>query len=138
MPGMSSLTFTDKLIASINAQNNVTGIDYNPTTNQSILNKTITLGTAAANNAATGSDEVYSTILTVAGAGSTTIDLTALTDLLGTAAVNLVRVKYIMIRNLDAVDDPTNAPAPNSSFITVGANGSDRFHSNAGERAGYL
>jgi|SRR5579871_396274 len=132
MAGMSALTVNSRLTLPITAQNNVTGADYSPTANQSTINKTLTLGTASANGAANGSDEIYSTILTVTGGSNTTIDLTNITDLLNTAAVNLVRVKMILIRNLDSVDDPTNAPAPNASFITVGNNGANDFVSTSG------
>lgn len=126
MAGISSLTGAIKASSNWTAQQNQTGQDYNPTTNAGTINKSYTLGTANANNAAGGADEFISFLIgggSIAASGSATVDLTSLTNIVGTAAVSLARVKGYMIRLLSASDDATYGTA--CSSITVGNNASN-------------
>lgn len=114
---LDSLASTLKLLINWTAQKNVTGTDYTATANVSQIQKTLTLGTAAANAAAGGSDELISKIYSIGASSNTSIDLTSLTDILAQTSVSLARVKAIVIRLLSASDDSTNGTA--ASSITI-------------------
>lgn len=100
-----------------NATKNVVGSDYTPNTNQSTVKKALSIGTAVADAAAGGGDELVSFVQTIAASGSASIDLTSLTDILGATGVSLARVKAIVIRLLSATDDTTIGTAAASVTI---------------------
>src|SRR5262245_46371721 len=126
---LSSLSSSIKLVVSWVAQKVITGSDYAPTANSTNINKTVALGTSSANNTAGGSDEVVSFIQSINASSSATIDLTALTDILG-AACTLARVKGIVIRLLSVADDAVVGTA--AAFLTIGNNAANDFISQAG------
>jgi hypothetical protein len=117
LPAISSLTATITAAIGWNASNTLTGSDYAPNSNNSTPKKQLSLGTAAANAAAGGADELYSAITSLAGSASASIDLTSITDILATAGVSLARVKGIMIRLLSVIDDTTIGTAASAINI---------------------
>ena len=114
---INSLAF--KLAAAFGwtAANNLTGADYGQNQNNSSPQKSLSIGTAVANNVAGGGDELYSTITTIAPSGNATIDLTSITDILQQTAISLARAKVIIIRLLSSTDDATNGTAASSVTI---------------------
>ncbi len=93
------------------------------------LSKTVSLGTGAANNVANGANEVVYTRLTLAGAGTSTIDLNSLTNVVG-ASISFARVKAIRIRLLSTLDDSTNGTA--ATHIVVGNGAAPWISSSSG------
>lgn len=125
---MSLSTLTYKLTVSQNIQalKTLTGsTDFNPISNTTNINKAVSLGTAAANAAAGGADELAAFVTSITASGSATIDLTALTDILNQTSVTLARVKSIIFRLLNAADDATNGTA--ASSVTIGNNGTNDY-----------
>lgn len=112
------------------AAKNITGTDYAPINNASNVRKSCSLGTAAANAAAGGADELASFIQSIAASGSATIDLTSFTDILNIAASSFVRVKAILIRLMSVADDAAVGTA--CSGITIGNAASNQFISQSG------
>jgi len=111
---MSSLAVTVTAGISVVASNTLTGSDYGANSNSTNIKKNLSIGTAAANAAAGGSDELYSAITSLAASASASIDLTSITDLLQTSGVSLARVKAIMIRVLSTTDDSSIGTAASS------------------------
>lgn len=111
--------------ANLNATLAVTGAAYTAPSVNDTVSKKVTYSTSQANAVAsgntTGSDESYSAITSIAGGGTATLDLTALTDLFG-QALNFARVKGIVIQLLSATDDSTvvTGASTAASQITVG------------------
>ncbi len=97
--------------------NNITGVNYNPTSNSGDIRKTYNFGTASANAASGGGDEVFSFQQTISSASSATLDLTAMTNLLQQAAVSIVRIKGVIFRLLSQTDDSTISA--NSTNVTM-------------------
>jgi len=95
---------------------------YNQITTQDVLSKTQEFGTAEDNTSTGGGDEVYSFQQSIAAGGTATIDLTAMTNQLGQAAVSIVRAKGVQIRILSTEDDPDITPAPNANSTAVVTN----------------
>lgn len=115
---LSTLTSTFGPSVSWTASKTITGSDYAALANtSSILKPSMAVGTAAANNAANGGDELTSSITSVSASSSASIDLTSLTDILQSSGVSLARVKAILIRLLSTTDDPTNGTAASSVTI---------------------
>jgi hypothetical protein len=102
---LDSLTATVTAGVQWNAAKSITGSDYAQNTNSTTLLKRLSIGTAAANAAAGGSDELYSAITSLGSTASSSIDLTSIADILATSGVSLARVKAIMIRLLSTTDD---------------------------------
>ncbi len=99
--------------------NNLTGSNYNPTQNTGDIRKNYNCGTAAANAASGGCDEAMSFQQAIAGGGTATIDLNAMTNLLQIAAVAIVRIKGYQIRLLNLADDPTiTSPVASQGLVT--------------------
>ncbi len=98
--------------------NNLTGSAYNQIQNSGSISKQYEFGTAAANAASGGGDEVFSFQQAIAGAAAATIDLNAMTNLLNIASVSIVRIKGYQIRLLSAADDSTIV-TPVSSAVYV-------------------
>lgn len=120
---LSSLTFKSTVNISINAQNNLTPTNLGPVQNSSNLSKVNSLGTAAADAAVGGADEVFSYIISIAGSGTATLDLTNQTDVLNVASVSLARVKDVQFQLLSTTDDTVNGTTCTS--VTMGNNGSN-------------
>lgn len=115
---LSSLTSSFGPSVSWTAAKAITGADYASLANQSNIQKpAMAVGTAAANNAANGGDELCSSITSVSASSSTSIDLTSLTDILQATGTSLARVKAILIRLLSTTDDATNGTAASSVTI---------------------
>ena len=76
---------------------------------------TVTLTSETANNAAGGGDLVYGTILSIAGGGTTTLDLTSVTDLAQRATQSFGRVKFIALALLSTAQGGSAA-----TKVTVG------------------
>jgi hypothetical protein len=132
---LSSLTSTLLLQIGWTAQKNLTGDNYAPNSNQSTLRLSSSVGTTAANAAVGGGDELASSIVSIAGAGTATIDLTAMTEITGATGISFARVKGILFRLLNATLDATNGTA--AASVTLGNNAANDFISQAGS-PGYL
>lgn len=104
------------------ATNNQTGSAYTGISSGGDCRKSYAFGTAAANSASGGGDEVFSFQQTIAGGGSATIDLYALTNVLSQTAVALARIKAIQVRLLSTADDST-ITSPAASAVCVTNNG---------------
>lgn len=116
---LSSLTGNLTATANWTAQNNLTGSTYNPVQNSSRISKSCNIGTAAANAAAGGADQLFSFQQTISAAGSATIDLYAMTNILQQTSQAIVRLKGYMIQLLDATDDSTiTTPVAASMIVT--------------------
>lgn len=128
---MDSLAASVTIGAQWTARNNVTG--HGPNSNVSTPNKAIALGTAAANAAANGSNEVYSTIATITASSSTTLDLTSLANILGTT-ISFARIKAIIIQLLSAADTDESGTALGTAaeYVTVGAAATNQFITQSG------
>lgn len=120
MPGMDSVVATISTEVKWTVQKNQTGSVYSPIQTASDIRKNYNFGTAAANSATGGGDEVFSFQQAIIAGASATIDLTAMTNQLGQAAVSIARIKGYQIRLLSAEDDPAITPAPTAtSTLTV-------------------
>ncbi len=105
--GLSLLTATPQDNMSWVAQNNLTGSNYSPITNQGRTTKQVAYTSTIANAAAGGANELVSYLVSVTASGNTTVNLQAVTDILNTANVNLARVKGYSIWLLSTTDDAT-------------------------------
>jgi hypothetical protein len=119
--GIGSLTGSVATTFTVNsASNTQTGSAYNPLGTSVTLNKKYSLGTANANSASGGADQVFSFQQGIVAGGSVTVDLYAMTNLLQQASIAIARIKAYQFRLLSATDDPTINPAPvNTSTGTV-------------------
>ncbi len=123
--GLDSLVATIGSKFSWQAQVNLTGANYNPTSNQGSIVKNLNIGTAAANAAIGGSNEVFSYQVPIAGGNVTntaTVDLFAMTDLLQRASSAIVRIKGYQFRLLSGTDDSTLSPTPTLTSVGVVSN----------------
>ena len=121
--GFSTLTGSMSTQFSWAAGNNLTGINYNPTTNSSTINKRQPYGTSVGTNTQVGgADECFSFQQAVAGGGSATLNLNGMTDLLQRSAVTIARIKGYQIRLLSAADDSTISPAPTPTSVGLVTN----------------
>jgi hypothetical protein len=122
MAGIS--TVNAKIATNLNWQagNNLTGSAYGQVQESAVLAKAYNFGTANANGASGGGDEVFSFQQTIAGGGSVTINLNNMTNVLQQAGVSIARIKALQIRLLSTSDDST-ITAPAASQITVTNNG---------------
>ena len=98
--------------------NTQTGSQYTGISSVLSLSKSYAFGTGAANAATGGGDEVFSFQQSISAGSSATIDLTAMTNLLGQAAVNIVRIKAMQIRLLSVSEDSTVAANSTGCVIT--------------------
>lgn len=103
-----------------NAQTTASGA-IAPLTNGSQNNLQQAYGTANANATLGGADEYFNFLLTISAGASATVDLTAMTDVLGTAAVAIVRVKAVQFQLLSVAQDSVSGTA--CSGVTYGALG---------------
>lgn len=108
---LSTLSATLTAQLSWTATKTLTGTAYSAITNQSAIKKALSLGTSAANAAVGGADELASFVTSVSASSSSSIDLTAMTDILNQSSASLARAKAIVIRLLSASDDATNGTA---------------------------
>lgn len=122
MAGISTLTSTFTAKATWSGTNNQTGAAYTGNNASSTITKNYALGTKVANGASGGADEIFSFQQAITGGGSATLDLTAMTNQLQQAAVNIVRIKAIMLQLLNTTDDST-ITTPAASSVTVTNNG---------------
>lgn len=125
MAALSSLALTVSPNRQWLAQLNQTGYSA-ISKNDQFTTPQITMGTAAANNAAGGADQLLSQTISIAASGTNTIDLTAFTDILQRATQSFARVKYIEFWLMTAADD-TATPGTAASQVTIGAAGSNPF-----------
>lgn len=122
---LSSLTFYETVALVWTALKTVTGL---PGGNQNAQqpSSTFALGTAAANAAVGGSDELYFAVLSIAGSGTQTLDLTSLSDVLS-ASFSFARLKFLRFKLLGsgefAPDGLTAGTA--CSSVTIGGAGSN-------------
>lgn len=75
----------------------------------------LTLTSATANSAAGGGDLAYGTVLSIAGSGTTTLDLRSLTDLANRATQAFGRYKFLLFALLSTAQGGTAC-----SSVTVG------------------
>lgn len=110
-------SFSGKLGVTVtwNPQNNGPTASYGTVQAPTTLAKSITY--VKGGNLANGVNVVYSALLTIAASGSTTIDLTSITEVLGSSKA-FARIKAVIIQLLSTADDSTNGSA--CSGITVG------------------
>lgn len=100
-----------------------------PTSNTTINKKSNYSVTGAA--VANGINQVMSRIYSVAGGGTTTIDLTAaIRNVVNDGTATLARIKGFMVRLLSVADDATNGTA--ASSITLGNSGANDWTSQGG------
>lgn len=124
MPGISTLNGTINDSIGWNASNNITA--QQPYTQGDAVATGYSFGTANANAAVGGADELVSFLQTIAPGGSATIDLQSITNILQQTGVALVRLKGYKIRLLSsgtvgAVDSVNGTLC---SSVTVGNAGS--------------
>src|SRR6476620_2860083 len=121
---LDALTAQVQIVTAWQAQKNVTG--FQATAKNDGAQKKIT--TVIGGAIASGANEVYSALLTLAGAASTTLDLTALTDVLG-FTLNFARVKGWFIWLLAATDTAPDGTTSGTacSGITVGNAASNQW-----------
>jgi hypothetical protein len=124
MAGINVLTSTIKGSVSWSAQNNLVGQDYGPITQSGSIQTTYTVGTNNANNASGGGDEFISYLININASSNTTVNCTALTNVMQQTSVSFVRIKGYTIRLLSATNDSVNGTAAVS--ITVGGAGSNQ------------
>lgn len=115
MTGFSSLTASIGSKFSWLAANNLTGSNYNPTTNQGTILKSLPVTTQSANNTSGGGDEAFSFQQGITAGSSATLDFLAMTDLLQRANSVIARMKGYQFRLLSGVDDPTITPTPTTT-----------------------
>lgn len=124
MAALSDLTFTFVPSRQWQASAARTGSDYASVTNQgSISTPVVTVSKSIANATAGGGDSLASFIQSVPAAGTATIDLQALTDVLERSSHSFARLKYVEFRLLSVEDDATNGTA--CSGVTIGDAGSN-------------
>ena len=123
------LSYKASVGSTMQAQKNNALAAATPLTNNPSPSKAISLGTAAANNAAGGADEAALFLVSIAASSSATVDLTSITDILNQSA-SLARGKHIRIQLLSASDDTVNGTA--ASYVTIGNNGSNDWVSQGG------
>ena len=111
---IGTLTFTSSVTTTFNGQNGITGSDYSPIGSASTISKRVSISTAAADAAVGGGDIVYSAITSISASSNASIDLTSVTDVMGTTGQTFVRVKSIRIRLLSATDDSVVGTAASS------------------------
>src|SRR5262245_33557169 len=122
-----AFTGTLTVNAGWNASKNVSGLtNPNNNTNNNVKQMAFSLGAAVAG----GVNELYTTLLSIAGGGNASIDLTAITDILGATGISLARVKAIVIRLLSTADDATLGTA--ASSITIDNTVANALSSQAG------
>ena len=116
---LSSLDIKMQATLGITVTNNVTGHSANA--NTSNLSKLISFVTGA--NAASAANNLYSSLLSIPGGGTTTIDLTSFTNIFGQAAQSAARIKGVFAHLLSTADDSTNGTA--CSGVTIGNAGAN-------------
>ncbi len=107
---------------------NITGLGSGLVSDDAVT-KNIVLSTGAANNVANGADEEVFKRYTIAGAGTQSVDLNSLTNVLG-ATISFARIKSLLIRLLSTADDATNGTA--ATHIVVGNGGAPFISSSSG------
>lgn len=123
MAGISTLSGSFQATIQWNASNNVTGTDYQPISNPGAIRKSQSFSNGVANNLLSGADEMISYLFTIAAAGSATIDVTAIVNVLN-QTINLARIKMYCFRLLDVADDSVNGTACSSiSWGNAASNG---------------
>lgn len=122
---LSSLTSAITILANWNASLTVTG--SSPITSSGSKTKSISTGTAAANAAAGGGDEIIAGYVSIAASGNTVLDLEAIVDVSG-ATVDLVRVKAAIFWLLSATDTAFDGVTVGlaTSSITIGGAASNQ------------
>jgi hypothetical protein len=120
MPGIGTLSGSVKTTFQYQGENQQTGAVYSPLTSSTTIPKSLSLSNTVANNVANGADECFSFQQGIAAAGSATLDLTAMTNIMQQTSVSIARLKAYQMRLLSATDDATITPAPTStSTVTV-------------------
>lgn len=117
MPAIDTLDVTFKTTMTWSAQNAITGTDYAPITNPGNVSVSERWLDTTSVTAAGGADQLVSYIVTIAGGGNTTLDVSALTNILG-ASATMARLKGWQFRLLSTEDDATNGT--NCSGVTIG------------------
>lgn len=120
---MAFSSLTGKFATTFQAtpQNNSANPLVNPISTQATLLKNSNVNTNLANNVAGGADEAFSFQIAISAGSSSTVDLTAMTNLLAQATTAIVRMKGgWQMRLLSGTDDSTITPTPNAaSTVTV-------------------
>ncbi len=126
MAGINTLSVTLSAgVSTWNAQNNLTGSNYNPLTNVGAFNQQQSYVQSTANAALGGADEFVSYLISLAASANTTVNLCSLTNILQQTGVNLARVKGWCIRLLNAAQDSVNGTTCTS--VTVGNAAANQF-----------
>lgn len=113
---LSTLSFSFAFNPTWTAKVSVTGLS-GAIQNQNNLNKTISLSTSASDAAANGASQLYYAQVTLAGAASTTIDLSSFTDIVGRTAQSMARIKAFYFRLLNSTDDSSITTTPSSFSV---------------------
>lgn len=112
---LDSLTAFFSYVLNWNAAKNVTGTKA--ITSQDTWTKKAGYSTAIANATQGGANEQVALTQTVSASSSVSIDLTSLTDVVGTGSVTGARVKAIVLHLLSATDDTVLGTAAASVTI---------------------
>lgn len=119
MAGINTLSFKSQITTNWNASapppNGATATQ--PTTQASTIQKSLSIATTAADSAAGGGDQLYSSVTNLAANTSVSIDVSNLTNIMSTAASAFVRMKYIQVQLLSTTDD--SVYGTNCSSITL-------------------
>jgi hypothetical protein len=123
MSGINTLTFTRTDAASFNGQGAAAASSLGALSNGATVSVKNAVGTSSGNAAVGGGDEAAAFLTTISASGDASINLTSLTDILGTSAVSLARVKDLSVNLLSEAQDATYGT--NCTSITLGDSGTD-------------
>lgn len=116
---MNTLTATISQGANITGSNNVAGLGAGPGSGNN-LSKTDVFKQSIANGAVLGADEVHEKLYTIVGAGTVTIDLTAVVDLAG-QTITFARIKFYRFHLLRAAETALDGTVGTAcSGVTIG------------------
>lgn len=127
---IGTLTVTVSQIQRWNAQNSPSG-SIAPITNGSQNSLQQDYGTGSANNTLGGADEYFNFLLTLTASSSSTVDLTAMTNVLAQATVSIARIKAFQFQLLSVAQDSVNGTACSSISIGNAATNQQLLNLNA-------
>ncbi len=121
---MAISVLAGKLSVSLNwnAQQNLTGTDYQPILNATTIAPSQTFGTANADGTLGGADEIVSYLFNVTPSNSVTVNTQNLTNILQTSGVALARITGYMFRLLSETNDTVNGTNCTHAAIVSNAN----------------
>lgn len=119
MAALDGLTFQFSASRQITAEVNKTGSNYQSIkVNPVLTTPKISIKKTVANAAAGGGDTVLSSVFSITGGGTATIDLSSFTDIMERSGGSFARIKYIEFFLLGTADDASVGTA--ASSVTIG------------------